>query len=137
MSIELPEDTRIAGYFEDIYAALTARGVPEDRLPTPWAILSHVMDCVDFDALGEWIENFSALEALEIEETELEEGETTEDTDPDGTEFDPPPKRRPNYLMALPSVGSGGSVGRTATESIPKPDLDQDPDVDSEPESGS
>lgn len=91
----IPEDTRIAGYFEDIYEALSARGVPEDRLPTPWAILSHVMDCVDYEALSEWIENFSALEAIEDSEGESEpEGE--------GEGDDPRIRRsRPAYLKAV------------------------------------
>jgi hypothetical protein len=66
----MSEDETLAGYFETIYEALSARGVPEDRLPTPWAILSHVMDCVDYEALSEWIENFAALEAIEESESE-------------------------------------------------------------------
>ena len=108
--------------FEDVYAALTARGVPEDRLPTPWTILSHVMDCTDYDALGEWIENYAALEALDVEET-TELAESEEESE-DGDETDPPKKRRPNYLMALPSVG-----GRAV-----KTDSEAESD---EPESGS
>jgi hypothetical protein len=96
----LPEDTRIAGYFEDIYSALLARGVPEDRLPTPWSILSHVLDCTDYDALGEWIENFSALESLDSEDTELDESELDE-----SESEDPEPRRKPSYLRALPGSG--------------------------------
>ena len=107
-TIELPEDTRIAGYFEEIYVALTARGVPEDRLPTPWAILSHVLDCTDYDALEEWIENFSALEGVNEPDTDGTDTDDTDETDgidTDGDTEDSPPRRRPSYLRALPSRG--------------------------------
>jgi hypothetical protein len=43
------DEERLAGYFESIYEALSVRGVPEDRLPTPWSVLSHVLDCVDYE----------------------------------------------------------------------------------------
>jgi hypothetical protein len=95
---------RLNGYFEDVYAALTARGVPEDRLPTPWAILSHVMDSVDYENLGEWIENFAALESQD--DGDPEPDETTELDGSDGesmdTAFDGDTKRKPSYLRALP-----------------------------------
>jgi hypothetical protein len=89
------DEERLAGYFETIYEALSARGVPEDRLPTPWAILSHVMDCVDYEALSEWIENFAALEAIEDSENEDSESESSESTSGSyGV-------RRPAYLKAV------------------------------------
>jgi hypothetical protein len=87
------DEERLAGYFESIYEALSVRGVPEDRLPTPWSVLSHVLDCVDYEALSEWIENFAALEAIEESEDESEGG--------DGSESPLVSKRRPAYLKAV------------------------------------
>lgn len=119
----MKQDTRLAGYFEEIYEGLLHRGVPEDRLPTPWAILSHVLECVDYDALGEWIENYSALEALEAPD------EATEDTESDSQDTEtqgeaPTPRRRPPYLRAL---------GAPTPETPPEPETHEVP----EPESGS
>jgi hypothetical protein len=88
------DEERLAGYFESIYEALSVRGVPEDRLPTPWSVLSHVLDCVDYEALSEWIENFAALEA--IEESEDADSES-ESEGGDGIVS----RRRPAYLKAV------------------------------------
>ena len=96
------DSERLAGYFEEIYEGLTQRGVPEDRLPSPWMLLSHILECVDYDSLGEWIENYAALEAVEDPDGTESDSEPDSDTqDPHG---DGSPRRRPAYLRALGSL---------------------------------
>ena len=114
-----PQVNRLAGYFEEIYDGLTHRGVPQDRLPSPWAILSHVLEAVDYDALGEWIEDYAALEAVEdagedtgedTDATESDSGTGPNTQDPHGNGS---PRRRPAYLRALGSLAPEPAVIET------------------------
>lgn len=88
---------RLAGYFEEMYEYLLEQGVPEDCLPSPWHVLRRVTKAIDHEVLREWLDNYVAVEAENIDEDESEEGY--------GTPLPAPPKRRarpgPSYLRAL------------------------------------
>lgn len=87
---------RLASYFEEIYDYLVEAGIPHDRLPSPWHILSRAVSCVDHERLREWLDAYVAIEA---------------DVDTDDTQISgmsPPKKssrRRPSYLQALERSG--------------------------------
>jgi len=117
------QDTQLAGYFEEIYEGLTARGVPQDRLPSPWMLLSHVLEAVDYDALGEWIENYAALEAVEDTGEDPDATESDSGTDPNTQDShgDGSPRRRPAYLRAL------GSLAPDTDATVPESDTDPVP----------
>jgi hypothetical protein len=82
------------------------------------------LECVDYDALGEWITDYAALEATE---EGAEAVEATEPPDPDAESG--PSRRRPAYLKALasPSPESPESEGEA-------PDTDVGCEVLSEPD---
>lgn len=90
-----PTEVKLASYFEEIYEALLEEGVPEDRLPTPWHMLSRMVKCLDPDLLREWIDAYVAVEAELYDETEEED-----EAEP-GHQPRPKPKHRPSYLRAL------------------------------------
>jgi hypothetical protein len=111
---EDPNEERLAGYFEELYDYLLEEGVPEDRLPNPWHVLSRVVRCIDSERLREWLDAYSAVEAdpdHDILETEAE-GE--------GTEPEPQRRmrRRPSYLRILDD----------ARPDEPEPDPERGPD---------
>ena len=88
-------EERLAGYFEELYDYLQEEGVPEDRLPNPWHMLSRVVRCIDAELLREWLDAYCAVEAdpdLSILDTPEEDRPTTRST-----------KRgpRPPYLRML------------------------------------
>ena len=89
-----PREVRLAKHFADLYEYLVSEGVPEDRLPGPWHMLSRVVKCVDPDLMQEWLDAYVRVEAEEYDENEVEE---------DAPSFAPRPmpKRRPDYLRAL------------------------------------
>lgn len=87
---------RLAGYFNELYGFLISAGVPKDRLPSPWHVLSRVVRCLDPDLMRDWLDAYVSVEG---------EGEC--DGDPQqGQESTPndavrPPRHRPPYLRAL------------------------------------
>jgi hypothetical protein len=107
IQIDLDEESmmdRLAAHFEEIYIQLSESGVPEERLPSPWHILSHVIQCVDYALLREWIEAYIALEAEE-EDDEDDEGPYTVPVSEPSRTLGPPLKRsRPEYLRPLPDT---------------------------------
>ena len=121
----IPDHDRLAGYFEEIYEALTARGVPQDRLPSPWLILSHVLEAVSgegpYEALAEWISDYAALEATEG---------TDEDEDAEGEQDPEPSRRRPAYLKALRSPTE--DVEEESPESPESESPEESPESDTE-----
>ncbi|MCP3677017.1 MAG: hypothetical protein GY721_05350 [Deltaproteobacteria bacterium] len=113
-------EEKLAGYFKEIYSLLREGGVPEDRLPTPWHVMSRVVQCIDPDLLYAWLATYIDLEGEdEDEDDEDEDGdvegrrkESNEDTS--GSYFtnyrgEPVPvsSRSRGYLKMLP----GGSCG--------------------------
>ena len=125
----IPDHDRLAGYFEEIYEALTARGVPQDRLPSPWLILSHVLEAVSgegpYEALAEWISDYAALEATEgTDEGTDAEGEAEGEQDPE------PSRRRPAYLKALRSPTE--DVEEESPESPESESPEESPESDTE-----
>jgi hypothetical protein len=64
------QTARLAAYFEDLYDYLLAQGVPETRLPSPWHILSHVVDCLDEERIGQWLEAYVGIEGTSNVTTE-------------------------------------------------------------------
>ena len=56
-------EERLAGYFEEIYQFLAQQHVPDDRLPSPWHILSHIIQHVDYDTFRGWLDEYVAREA--------------------------------------------------------------------------
>lgn len=45
-----------------VFEKLKKAGVPEERLPTVEAVVSHVLDWVDDGKVNEWVKNFAAVE---------------------------------------------------------------------------
>lgn len=82
-------DERLSEYFGKFYDYLTEQGVPEDRLPNPWQVLSHVLDCVDQEKLSGWLDAYSAIEGGLFDDEENDEEYT-------------PPRPRKDFLRALP-----------------------------------
>jgi len=91
-----PQDEKLASYFEEMYEYLLEEGVPEDRLPSPWHVLSRIVKCIDQELLREWLDAYVAVEAEEVEEEE--------DSEPPRSGPRPKPKRRPSYLRAIDST---------------------------------
>jgi hypothetical protein len=86
---------KLAAYFEDIYGYLIAQGVPEERLQSPWHVLSHVVDCIDGERMGEWIEAYLGIEGAAP-------SVAAEAVEAAPKEAPSPTKRpRPAYLRAL------------------------------------
>jgi hypothetical protein len=102
LDLDDSDSDRLASYFEEIYIQLHEAGVPEDRLPSPWHVLSHIVQCVDYAALREWIDGYSALEGEELDDREYIAVETEERS------LGPSMKRpRPSYLRPLPNTEEG------------------------------
>ena len=93
-----PKTERLAEFFDDLYGYLLESNVPEDRLPSPWHVLSRVVRCIDPERLREWLDAYSAVEG---ENDEDDEEDDPEDEDYDSHVQPKPPKRRPSYLRAL------------------------------------
>lgn len=81
---------QLASYFDEYYAFLVSQGVPPDRLPSPWHMLSHVISCVDIEQMQDWLDAYVSMEAEEVEVTEEM-----------GTPSEKPLRHRPPYLRAL------------------------------------
>ena len=90
-----PREVRLAKHFEEVYEDLIAEGVPADRLPGPWHLLSRIMKCTDPDLLQEWLDAYVRVEAEEYEEAEEVEENITSYAPR------PAPRRRPEYLRAI------------------------------------
>ncbi len=45
-----------------VFEKLKKAGVPEERLPTLEAVVSHVLDWVDDAKVDEWVKKYAALE---------------------------------------------------------------------------
>jgi hypothetical protein len=98
------QDEKLARYFEEMYEYLLEEGVPEDRLPSPWHMLSRMVKCIDPEIMRDWLDAYVAVE------TEAEGGEGDDD-DSDEADLDlspeperpqrPKMKRRPSYLRAI------------------------------------
>lgn len=58
-----PISKRLAAHFEEVYGYLTDSGVPEERLPNPWHVLSHAVQCIDHERLKTWVDSYIAIEA--------------------------------------------------------------------------
>lgn len=95
-----PKTERLAEYFDDLYGYLIESGVPEDRLPSPWHVLSRVVRCIDPELLREWLDAYSAVEG-EPDHDDEPDDEPDDDEEPDTHGQTRPPKRRPSYLRAL------------------------------------
>jgi hypothetical protein len=93
-----PSEEKLAGYFEEMYEYLVDEGVPEDRLPGPWHMLSRMVKCLDPDLFREWLDAYIAVEAEPLEEEEEDEENGSSALQPR-----PKPKRRPEYLRAIQS----------------------------------
>ena len=91
-----PQTERLAEFFDDLYGYLLESGVPEDRLPTPWHVLSRAVRCIDPELLREWLDAYSAVES----ESEPDDEDVDEDQAPPAEQPEPP-RRRPSYLRAL------------------------------------
>jgi hypothetical protein len=89
-----PQTEKLASYFSEIYEFLIEEGVPEDRLPSPWHVLSRIVKCLDMDLLREWLDAYVRMEA---------EPEEEDDSEPAPGHPTPkrPPRHRPSYLRAL------------------------------------
>lgn len=61
-------EERLAGYFEEIYAYLSENYVPDDRLPSPWHILSHLIMNTDYEAMRGWLDDYVERESDEPDE---------------------------------------------------------------------
>lgn len=86
------QTARLAAYFEDIYGYLLEQGVPEVRLPSPWHVLSHMVDCLDGDRVAEWLEAYVGIEGHP----------SSQPSEPPAAAAGPSSKRpRPAYLRAL------------------------------------
>lgn len=92
-----PSEEKLAGYFEEMYEYLIDEGVPEDRLPGPWHMLSRMVKCLDPELFREWLDAYAAVESEDLGDEE--EGE--EEIESSAPQPRPKPKRRPNYLRAL------------------------------------
>lgn len=92
-----PSEEKLAGYFEEMYEYLIEEGVPEDRLPGPWHMLSRMVKCLDPELFREWLDAYAAVES---EEQDLDDDEDDDVLAP----YCPrprPQRRRPEYLKAL------------------------------------
>lgn len=85
---------KLASYFEEIYTFLSESGVPEDRLPSPWHLLSRAVKCIDLELLRVWLDEYVRMES---EPKDVEDSETQAAR----TEPKRPPRHRPSYLRAL------------------------------------
>lgn len=94
-----PSEAKLAGYFEEMYEYLVAEGVPEDRLPGPWHMLSRMVKCIDPELIREWLDAYVAVEG-ELEDDDDEEEEDDEEMS-SGPKPRPKPRRRPDYLRAI------------------------------------
>lgn len=83
------EESQLSQYFDQVYETLSERGVPEDRMPSPWLILSHVIEALDYDSFSEWVDAYASLEAVE---------DPPQDNSPSGSK---PKRPRPSYLRVL------------------------------------
>lgn len=92
-------EEKLAGYFEEMYEYLIDEGVPEDRLPGPWHMLSRMVKCLDPELFREWLDAYAAVESEDLGDEE--DGE--EEIESSYPQPRPKPKRRPNYLRALES----------------------------------
>jgi hypothetical protein len=103
-----PSEAKLAGYFEEMYDFLLEEGVPEDRLPGPWHMLSRMVKCIDPELFREWLDAYVAVES---EDNDDEDDEDEIDPSPQPR---PKPKRRPDYLRAIQSQTEGDpSDGQT------------------------
>lgn len=92
-----PSEAKLAAYFEEMYDFLLEEGVPEDRLPGPWHMLSRMVKCLDPDLFTEWLEAYVSVESeVTVESSELEEDSSSSNPQPR-----PKPQRRPDYLRAI------------------------------------
>jgi hypothetical protein len=69
-------EERLAGYFEEIYQFLSNNHVADDRLPSPWHILSHIVQHTDYETFRGWLEEYVVRESdasLEEEDGDLED----------------------------------------------------------------
>jgi len=87
-----PTEAKLAGYFEEMYDFLLDEGVPEDRLPGPWHMLSRMVKYLDPELFREWLDAYVGVEA------EISDEEEGGDSTPQPR---PKPKRRPDYLRAI------------------------------------
>jgi len=100
-----PSEERLAGYFEELYEYLGAQGVPEDRLPNPWHVLSRVVRCIDAERLREWLDAYSGVEADPEHAILDEDDEEDDDVEDEPVEERPVRRRRrPSYLRILDST---------------------------------
>ena len=104
-----PSEAKLAGYFEEMYDFLLEEGVPEDRLPGPWHMLSRMVKCIDPELFREWLDAYVAVEA-ENSEDEDDEDEDEVDSTPQPR---PKPKRRPDYLRAIDTQTEEQDDGQT------------------------
>jgi hypothetical protein len=91
-----PQTEKLASYFSEIYEFLIEEGVPEDRIPSPWHVLSRVVKCIDTELLREWLDAYVRMEAEPEEDDDEEESTASEHPTPKK-----PPRHRPSYLRAL------------------------------------
>lgn len=104
-----PQEEKLAGYFEEMYDYLMQEGVPEDRLPGPWHMLSRMVRCIDPELLRDWLDAYVAVEG----EGDLEEDEDDTEAEPQAKARQPR-RQRPSYLRAIDDT--------VATEDEPLPD---------------
>ena len=106
-----PSEEKLAGYFEEMYEYLIDEGVPEDRLPGPWHMLSRMVKCLDPELFREWLDAYAAVESEDIGEDDDGEEEVVETSAPQPR---PKPKRRPDYLRALELQPDDGETEEAA-----------------------
>ena len=113
------QETKLASYFEEMYDYLMEEGVPEDRLPSPWHMLSRMVKCIDPELMRDWMDAYVAVES---------EVESESDEDEDEPERPQRPKmtRRPSYLRAIDD--------KTVEDKTTDDKMTEDPDA---PEEGS
>lgn len=98
------DSEKLSSYFDDLYETLLSHGVPEDRLPSPWHVLSRVLEAIDHDLLSEWVDAYVALESDGDPSYNPTNQNPEQDSNPPSSQPGPwtPPRRQPNYLRALP-----------------------------------
>lgn len=99
-----PQEEKLAGYFEEMYDYLIQEGVPEDRLPGPWHMLSRMVKCVDPELVRDWLDAYVAVEG----EQEYEDDDESEPTP--APRARQPKRPRPSYLRAIDETVTDGKA---------------------------
>jgi len=116
-----PKTERLAEFFDDLYGYLLESGVPEDRLPSPWHVLSRVVRCIDPELLREWLDAYSAVEGEPEDEDEDKDDEEACDEDEKPHRQQRPPRRRPSYLRALETPREDPEADNDEPQAAPSP----------------